>query len=282
MSPSTRAFREPAPTRAVFVSDTHLGSVHSHAGALADFLAQLRCDRLYLVGDIVDLWWISRNRTAWGRDHNRVVEALHALRRAGTELVYIPGNHDRPLRHMVGLALPRMQVRRRMVHTCADGKRLWVTHGDEFDAITHFGGFQEKLGDWLYNQILHGNRLTNAWRRRLGLRYWSMADFLKSKSRAAEGYIERYVHACAADARRRGLDGIVSGHIHRPALTSVDGIVYANDGDWVESMTALSESRDGTLSLLRWRGAIETVAELAPRRRALAACEPVVSWPEAA
>lgn len=282
MSPSMRALRGPAPNRAVFVSDTHLGSVHSHAGALADFLAQLRCDRLYLVGDIVDLWWISRNRTAWGRDHNRVVEALHALRRAGTELVYIPGNHDRPLRHMVGLALPRMQVRRRMVHTCADGKRLWVTHGDEFDAITHFGGFQEKLGDWLYNQILHGNRLTNAWRRRLGLRYWSMADFLKSKSRAAEGYIERYVHACAADARRRGLDGIVSGHIHRPALTSVDGIVYANDGDWVESMTALSESRDGTLSLLRWRGAIETVAELAPRRRALAACEPVVPWPEAA
>ena len=268
--------------RAVFISDTHLGSVHSHAGELADFLGQFSCERLYLVGDIVDLWWISRNRTAWGRDHNRVVEALHALRRAGTELVYIPGNHDRPLRHMVGLALPRMQVRRRMVHVCADGKRLWVTHGDEFDAITHFGGFHEKLGDWLYTQILHGNRLTNAWRRRLGLRYWSMAEFLKSKSLAAERYIERYVRACVDDARRRGLDGIVSGHIHRPALTSVEGIVYANDGDWVENMTALAESQDGTLSLLRWRGAIETVAELAPRRRVLQPDGATMAWPEAA
>jgi UDP-2,3-diacylglucosamine pyrophosphatase LpxH len=275
-------FRESARLRAVFISDTHLGSVHSHAGELADFLGQLRCERLYLVGDIVDLWWISRNRTAWGRDHNRVVEALHALRRAGSEIIYIPGNHDRPLRHMVGLALPRMQVRRRMIHTCADGKRLWVTHGDEFDAITHFGGFQEKLGDWLYGQILHGNRLTNAWRRRLGLRYWSMADFLKSKSRAAESYIERYVRACVDDARRRGLDGIVSGHIHRPTLTSVDGIVYANDGDWVESMTALAESQDGTLMLLRWRGGVETMTELAPRRRIAATVEVPLALPEAA
>lgn len=275
-------WRERPPARAVFLSDTHLGSVHSHAGELADFLGRVRCERLYLVGDIVDLWWISRNRTAWGRDHNRVIEALHALRRSGTELVYIPGNHDRPLRHLVGLALPRMQVRRRMVHVCADEKRLWVTHGDEFDAITHFGGFQERLGDWLYTQILHGNRLTNAWRRRLGLRYWSMADFLKSKSRAAEGYIERYVRACVDDARRRGVDGIVSGHIHRPALTSVDGIVYANDGDWVESMTALSEAQDGTLSLLRWRGGIETVAELAPRRRLAPGIDRLPALPEAA
>lgn len=265
VSGPARGFRGPAPTRAVFVSDTHLGSAHSHAGELADFLGRLRCDRLYLVGDIVDLWWITRNRTAWGRDHNRVVEALHALRRAGTELVYIPGNHDRPLRHMVGLALPRIQVRRRMVHVCADGKRLWVTHGDEFDAVTHFGGFQEKLGDWLYTQILHGNRLTNAWRRRLGLRYWSMADFLKSKSRAAEGYIERYVRACVEDARCRGVDGIVSGHIHRPALTSVEGIVYANDGDWVESLTAIAERPDGSLELLRWNHGIEVLSRLPAR-----------------
>lgn len=276
------ALRPRPASRAVFVSDTHLGSIHSHAGELADFLAQVSCERLYLVGDIVDLWWISRNRTAWGRDHSRVVEALHALRRVGTELVYIPGNHDRPLRHLVGLALPRMQVRRRMVHVCADGKRLWVTHGDEFDAITHFGGFQEKLGDWLYTQILHGNRLTNAWRRRLGLRYWSMAEFLKSKSAAAERYIERYVRACVDDARRRGVDGIVSGHIHRPALTSVDGVVYANDGDWVENMTALAESHDGTLALLRWRGTVETLAELAPRRPRVDASSAPYRWPEAA
>lgn len=274
-------FRLPREQRAVFISDTHLGSIHSHAAELAAFLRQLRCDRLYLVGDIVDLWWMSTKRARWGRAESEVIEALHALRRDGTELIYIPGNHDRSARKLVGLALPRMAVRRRMVHRCADGKRLWVTHGDEFDDITHFGGFQEKLGDWLYTQILHSNRLTNRARRLFGLKYWSLAEFLKSKSVAAEQYIERYVRACVADATARGLDGIVSGHIHRPALIKVEGKVYANDGDWVESMTALAEDQAGTLSLLRWRGQVEVLAELAPRRHAVIEHDDLF-WPKAA
>lgn len=253
----------PPRRRAVFVSDVHLGSKHCHAAEFADFLGGLRCDRLYLVGDIVDLWWMAQRRARWGAPHNRVVEALHALRRGGTELIYVPGNHDRPIRRFCGLALPRMRVRRRMVHVTADGRRLLVTHGDDYDGVTHFGGLQEQFGDWLYYRILTGNQWLNRARRLAGQRYWSLSEFLKRQSGAAERYIERFVHAGLADARRRGLDGIVCGHIHRATLIERDGLIYANDGDWVESLSALVEDPDGTLRLLTHTG--ETRALIAPR-----------------
>ncbi len=240
----------PPHRRAVFISDTHLGARHCHAAELARFLGSLRCERLYLVGDIVDLWWLSHKRATWQQAHNEVIEALQALRRAGTEIIYIPGNHDAPLRRTCGLMLPAMQVRRRAIHTTVDGRRLLVVHGDDYDAATHFGGLQERFGDWLYYRILGGNRLLNAARRRLGMRYWSLSEFLKRQSGAAERYIERFVQAGLADVRRRGLDGIVCGHIHRAALIERDGLIYANDGDWVESLTALAEDPDGSLRLL--------------------------------
>lgn len=240
--------------RAVFVSDVHLGAKHCHAAELAAFLDGLRCDRLYLVGDIVDLWWMAQRRARWGAAQIRVVEALHALRRAGTTIVYVPGNHDRALRRVCGFALPAMQVRRRTVHETADGRRLLVTHGDDYDAVTHFGGLQERFGDWLYYRILTGNQWLNSARRKLGMRYWSLSEFLKQRSGAAERYIERFVQAGLDDARRRGLDGIVCGHIHRAALVERDGLVYANDGDWVESLTALAEAPDGSLQLLSHQG----------------------------
>ena len=262
----------PPRRRAVFVSDVHLGSKHCHAAEFADFLGGLRCDRLYLVGDIVDLWWMAQRRARWGAPHNRVVEALHALRRAGTELIYVPGNHDRPIRRFCGLALPRMRVRRRMVHVTADGRRLLVTHGDDYDGITHFGGLQEQFGDWLYYRILTGNQWLNWARRLAGQRYWSLSEFLKRQSGAAERYIERFVHAGLDDARRRGLDGIVCGHIHRAALIERDGLIYANDGDWVESLSALAEDPDGTLRLLTHAG--QTRASIAPRGRGEATEQP--------
>ncbi|MCD9098001.1 UDP-2,3-diacylglucosamine diphosphatase [Luteimonas fraxinea] len=249
--------------RAVFVSDVHLGAKHCHAAELATFLDGLRCDRLYLVGDIVDLWWMAQRRARWGAPQIRVVEALHALRRAGTKIVYVPGNHDRALRRVCGLALPAMQVRRRTVHETADGRRLLVTHGDDYDAITHFGGLQERFGDWLYYRILTGNQWLNRARRQLGMRYWSLSEFLKQRSGAAERYIERFVQAGLDDARRRGLDGIVCGHIHRASLVERDGLVYANDGDWVESLTALAEAQDGSLRLLSHQG--EVLAALPAR-----------------
>ena len=263
-APSTQSIASLAPhRRAVFVSDVHLGSKHCHAAEFADFLGALRCDRLYLVGDIVDLWWMAQRRATWNAAHNRAVEALHRLRRDGTEIIYVPGNHDRPVRRFCGLVLPRMAIRRRTIHVTADGRRLLVTHGDDYDAATHFGGMQERFGDWLYYRILTGNRVFNAVRARVGLRYWSLSEFLKRRSGAAERYIARFVQAGFDDAKRRGLDGIICGHIHRAALLEREGRVYANDGDWVESLTALVEDPDGTLRLLAHTG--ETILSLPSR-----------------
>lgn len=255
--------------RAVFISDLHLGSRHCHAGDIADFLARQRCRTLYLVGDVVDLWWMSQRRACWDAAHQRVLEALHAQARAGTEIVYVPGKHDRAIRRFCGLMMPTMQVRRRSIHTLLDGRRLLVTHGDDYDAVTHFGGLQEKLGDWLYYRILTGNQLTNRVRRRLGMRYWSLAEYLKRQSSAAERYIGRFVEAGLADARRRGLDGIVCGHIHRAALLQRDGLLYANTGDWVESLTAVQETLDGRLQLVDHTGAVLVEVATAPAQAAL-------------
>ena len=277
MTPAGAPSVAPASTRrAVFISDVHLGSKHCHAAQLADFLGGMRCERLYLVGDIVDLWWMAQKRATWGAAHNRAIEAMHALRRAGTEIIYIPGNHDRPIRRFCGLMLPAMQVRRRAIHVTADGRRLLVTHGDDYDSITHFGGMQERFGDWLYYRILTGNRLVNGVRRRFGKRYWSLSEFLKRRSGAAERYIARFVQAGLDDARKRGLDGILCGHIHRAALIHQDGLIYANDGDWVESLTALAEEADGTLRLLSHTG--DVLADLPPRLLLVMQDE----WPRAA
>jgi UDP-2,3-diacylglucosamine pyrophosphatase LpxH len=158
-----------------------------------------------------------------------------------------------------------MQVRRRAIHVTADGRRLLVTHGDEFDNITHFGTLQGKFGDWLYYRILTGNKLLNFVRARFGLRYWSLSEFLKRQSGAAERYIGRFVQACLDDAQRRGLDGIICGHIHRASLVKRDNLIYANDGDWVESLSALVDVPDGTLCLLTHGG--EVLSELPPQLR---------------
>lgn len=165
------------PVRALFLSDLHLGSRHCHAAEIAAFIGRQRCQTLYLVGDIIDLWWMSQRRAVWDAAHQQVIAALHAQARRGTEIIYVPGNHDRAIRRFCGLVMPAMQVRRRSVHTLLDGRRLLVTHGDDYDAQTHFGGLQERFGDWLYYRILTGNQLTNRLRRRLGMRYWSLAEF---------------------------------------------------------------------------------------------------------
>ena len=257
--------------RTVFLSDLHLGSPNCHAEALVDFLANLRAQRIYLVGDIIDLWWISERRARFDRHQTAVLESLRELARRGSELIYIPGNHDRPLRELCGLVLPRMTVRRDAVHRGADGRRYLVTHGDDFDGAVQAGGWQEWLGDQLYDYILAGNRITQRMRQRLGLRYWSLAEFIKRQSTLAERYIDRFVDAAVGAAAARGLDGVICGHIHRAALQERAGIVYANDGDWVESMTAITEDSRGQLTLMRWTGQAEVLAEMTPIRLLAAA-----------
>ena len=243
-----------APTqrfRAIWISDTHLGTSGCQAARLLDFLRRTESDYLYLVGDIVDGWQL-RRRWYWHQTHNDVVQKVLRKARKGTEVIYIPGNHDEAVRHFLDLAFGGIAIRKEAIHRTARGLRLLVIHGDMFDAVVQRAKWLAHVGDVLYTISLRLNRTYNALRARLGLPYWSLAQFLKHKVKNAVAYITAFEEALAAEARRRNLDGVVCGHIHKAEIRPIGGILYCNDGDWVESLTALVETAEGELRIVYW------------------------------
>jgi UDP-2,3-diacylglucosamine pyrophosphatase LpxH len=181
-----------------------------------------------------------------------VVHEVLAKARHGTRVVYVPGNHDEVLREFCGLLVGSLEVQREVLHTTADGRRLLVLHGDQFDGIVNYARWLAKLGDWAYCMVIELNRVFNAVRHRLGFGYWSLSAYLKAMVKDAVAYVDNFESAIAAEARRHGADGVVCGHIHKAEMRMIEGILYCNDGDWVESCTALVEQQDGTLEVLRW------------------------------
>ena len=237
--------------RAIWISDTHLGTTGCQAARLLEFLRRTESDYLYLVGDIIDGWQL-RRRWYWHQTHNDVVQKILRKARKGTEVVYIPGNHDEAVSHFLNLAFGGIKIRREQVHRTALGLRLLVIHGDLFDAVVQHAKWLAYLGDWLYTLTLRLNHHFNALRARLGLPYWSLAQFLKHKVKNAVSYITAFEEALASEARLRGFDGVVCGHIHKAEIREIDGILYCNDGDWVESLTALVETTAGELKIVHW------------------------------
>ena len=238
--------------RAIFISDTHLGTPGCQARALLEFLRVTESEYLYLVGDIVDGWQLKR-RWYWHQLHNDVVQKVLRKARKGTRVVYVPGNHDAFARHYLALSFGGIDVHDEVVHETADGRRLLVLHGDLFDGIIQCAKWLALVGDRLHMLALHLNRWFNAARARLGFPYWSLSQFLKHKVKNAVSYITDFEEALAQEALRRGLDGVVCGHIHKAEIKMIGDVLYCNDGDWVESLTALVESHDGQLSILHWK-----------------------------
>lgn len=239
--------------RSVFISDLHLGTRGARTDFLADFLGTMRCDHLYLVGDIVDGWRL-RKSWYWDANHDEVVRLVLKHARNGTEVVYIPGNHDEALREWVplGLEIAGVRVAAEASHTTAAGLRLLITHGDQFDSVVRYAKFLAHLGDGAYTASLVVNRIFNTARRRLGYPYWSLSQWLKRQVKGAVAAVDRFEEALAQHAGARGFDGVVCGHIHHAQMREVGGILYLNDGDWVESCTALVEHHDGRLELIDW------------------------------
>jgi len=237
--------------RAIFISDLHLGTPGCQAGALLDFLRRTESDYLFLVGDIIDGWQLKR-RWYWHQLHNDVVQKVLRKARKGTEVVYVPGNHDEAARHYVGVDFGGIAIRDEATHVTGAGTRLLITHGDRFDAVVTCAKWLALLGDQLYTFTLKLNQHFNALRARVGLPYWSLSRFLKLRVKNAVAYIGAFEEALAREARTRGFDGVVCGHIHHAEVRRIGDILYCNSGDWVESLTALVEAEDGTLSVLRW------------------------------
>lgn len=237
--------------RAIWISDVHLGTRGCKAAFLLDFLRNTDSEYLYLVGDIVDGWRLRRS-WYWHQLHNDVVQKLLRKARKGTNVVYVPGNHDEMLRDYLDLHFGGVYVTGEAVHETAAGKRLLILHGDDFDGVVRYARWLAFLGDRAYSVALVVNHWFNKVRLRLGYPYWSLSAFLKHKVKNAVNYIGDFEKAVAAEAKRRGVDGVVCGHIHKAEMREIDGILYCNDGDWVESCTALVEDASGRLEILHW------------------------------
>ena len=259
--------------RTIFISDTHLGTRGCKGEALADFLAHNECGTLFLVGDIIDGWQLKR-RWYWTEAQSRVVAEILAKVDNGTRVIFVPGNHDEFAREYAGRLFAGIEIAGETVHETADGRRLLVLHGDRFDGVIATAKWLAYAGDWAYGVALRWNDLLFAVRKQLGLPYWSLSAWLKHKVKNAVEYISRFEEAVAEEAAKRGVDGVVCGHIHHAEIRRIGGVLYLNDGDWVESCSALVEDARGNLEILRWASPPQRNTSLAPAEAAVPALIP--------
>jgi UDP-2,3-diacylglucosamine pyrophosphatase LpxH len=264
--------------RSIFVSDVHLGLRDCQAHYLLDFLRRVQCERLYLVGDIIDFENMQK-RPFWHASHGEILHELLAIAARGTtKVTYIPGNHDAIVRRFAGQRFAGIDIALEAVHVAADGRRYRVTHGDEHDSASAAPAWLLKLGDVLQGVVCGANRRCNALLRRLGLRYRPLSILLKTRIGTARRFIRDFESRVAAAAQRDGFDGHICGHIHYGRIADRDGVVYINDGDWVEHCTALVEHHDGAFELLQWTEQQQTLAVQRGGERA----DSEMPWPAAA
>ena len=247
--------------RAIWISDIHLGTRGCNDRLLIDFLDHVDSDSLYLVGDIIDGWRMKK-RYYWPERHSAIVRRVMKRAKRGCQVIYVPGNHDEMFRGFAGMDFGGVKIRNKAIHTTADGRRLLVLHGDEFDAVVMGAKWLAFLGDAAYQFLLQMNVVVNWARRRFNLPYWSLSKHAKHKVKNAVEFISRFEEAVAHEASLKGVDGVVCGHIHTAEERQFGDIVYYNDGDWVEGCTALFEHHDGQMEILHW--ADEIAARVIP------------------
>lgn len=253
--PEPRSFSPKQKYRTVWISDIHLGTSGCNATLLLDFLASVECETLYLTGDIIDGWRL-RKGWYWPDAHNEVVRRLLKMAHRGTRVVYIVGNHDEMLRDYAGLEFGGITIHNESIHETADGRRLLVTHGDAFDGVVLYAKWLAFLGDKAYSILLRVNQVFNRVRRRMGMPYWSLSAYLKKRVKNAVQFITQFEEAVIREARHRGVQGVVCGHIHCAEIRQIGDMTYYNDGDWVESCTALVEDRTGAMSIVDWASVV--------------------------
>ncbi|MGD1915721.1 MAG: UDP-2,3-diacylglucosamine diphosphatase [Phycisphaerales bacterium] len=249
--------------RTLFLSDLHLGSNGCQARELSAFLKCVRCETLYLVGDVIDMWRL-KSKWYWPGKHNRVISRILKLARKGTRVVYIPGNHDEHARQYAGLNFGGVELVLDAEHVTADGRRLFISHGDQFDMVVKHAKALSMLGSASYEVLLRSNRQYNRVRKLLGLNYWSLSQFLKLKVKSACTYISKFEEALVDEAQSKGYDGVVCGHIHKAEIredSRHSSMMYYNCGDWVESCTALVELHNGSIRLLDGKAVVEQLRQ---------------------
>lgn len=237
--------------RSIFISDVHLGTKSCQAEKLLDFLKSCESEKLYLVGDIVDCWYMTKN-LYWPQSHNDVIQKILRKGRKGTEVIYIPGNHDEIIRNFTDQFLGNIILVDQYTHIDCRGKPLLVIHGDQFDVVIRKAKWLAHLGSWAYDLAISTNGIVNWFRRIMRLPYWSLSAWAKQQVKSAVNFVGEYETTLANYARTQDAKGIICGHIHSANITNFDGIAYMNCGDWVESCTALVETMQGEWKIVRW------------------------------
>lgn len=237
--------------KTVFISDVHLGTKMSQADLLLEFMKTFECEKLYLVGDIIDGWSLSRS-FYWPQEHNDILQKILRRARKNTHVIYIPGNHDEFLRSFGEHQFGNVALLRNDIHTGVDGKRYLIMHGDEFDAVVNNIKWLSYFGAWAYDLSINFNILVAKIRSWFGLPYWSLSAWLKYKVKEAVNFISNYEQNLSDYAKSKNVDGIICGHIHHANIRKIDNMIYMNCGDWVESCTALVEKMDGTWEIIKW------------------------------
>lgn len=250
--------RQAQQYKTIWLSDIHLGYKGCRAEYLLDFLHKTECDTLYLVGDIIDIWSM-KNNFYWPQSHNNVIRTLLGKAKRGTRIIYIPGNHDEVFREYIGMVFGNIEIYEEFTHVTQDGKRLLLLHGDKFDDTVRINRTLGMLGDAAYEGLIFANSWYNHVRKRIGYKYRSITGFFKNRVANVKSAVQRFEKEAVNEARSRGYDGIVCGHIHHAEIKHLDGILYCNDGDWIENCTAMVEHEDGSLHILHWSDYQETL-----------------------
>lgn len=235
--------------KTLVISDVHLGTKGSKAKELVRFLKQYKCQNLILNGDIVDGWQL-RKSGKWKKKHTRFFRRiLTMMEEDGTSVHYLRGNHDDFLDQILPFQVGNLSIQQDLIYE-SFGKKYLITHGDIFDTITSKFGWLAKLGDVGYTFLLWCNARYNLYRRRKGLPYYSLSQVVKSRVKSAVSFVDDFEQTLSKIATEKGCDGVICGHIHTPAMKTINGIAYFNSGDWVETLSALVEDEEGNWSLV--------------------------------
>ncbi|WP_339682618.1 UDP-2,3-diacylglucosamine diphosphatase [Gimesia maris] len=251
--------------RTIFVSDVHLGCMHSRAEEFLEFLNSHHPESLYLVGDLIDGWKL-RKKWRWPHIYNEIFDRVEELSRKGTEVFYTPGNHDNFLRDF-GKRFGFVSLSDEFVHLTADGRRFLIIHGDQFDKFETGAQWLSVLASFAYDMLLTVNTLFNRLMRRRGQTKFALSSAVKSQVKHLMRFISDYEKKLADHARLKRCEGIICGHIHAPNILDIDGINYCNTGDWVEHCSALIEYSDGELEIVFFDQEIEPVQKPVPQTR---------------
>ena len=240
--------------KTICVSDVHLGTKDCKAENLNNFLKHNTCENLFLIGDIIDGWKIQQNKWKWRQSHSNVIRRILGLVKHGTHVTFVTGNHDEFLRPYVrdGFSVGNIRIVNQAEYRSIDGDFFLITHGDMFDGITRLAPWISFLGDKAYDLVLWINTHYNWWRHKMGFGYWSLSQYLKVKVKKSIDFIFKFEHNITSYCARHNYDGVICGHIHNPEIKTVNGMIYMNDGDWVENCSALVEHHDGRWEIIYW------------------------------